>query len=86
MKLSQQLSYKLAFTGLLAVIMTGCASNPYHTNPYHTYDNTKTGALVGATIGALAQSGGNREDIAKGLAVGAAAGAGAGYAADRAGY
>lgn len=81
MKLSQQLSYKLAFTGLLAVVMTGCASNPYH-----TYDNTKTGALVGATIGALAQSGGNREDIAKGLAVGAAAGAGAGYAADRAGY
>ncbi|OOS21555.1 hypothetical protein B0682_02395 [Moraxella lincolnii] len=81
MKSSQQLSYKLAFIGLLAVVMTGCASNPYQ-----TYDNTKTGALVGATIGALAQSGGNREDIAKGLAVGAAAGAGAGYAADRAGY
>lgn len=55
--------------------MTGCASNPYQ-----TYDNTKTGAFIGATIGALAKSDGNRDDIAKGIA------AGAGYVADRFGY
>lgn len=69
-----------------ALGLTACASNPYGTNqPYGTTNQgsataATNGALAGAAIGALAQSDGNRKDIAKGAAIGAAAGGVTGYA------
>lgn len=65
-----------------SLLLSACASNPYQSD-VETRNTVIGGAAIGAAIGALSQSDGDRKDIGKGAAIGAAVGAGAGYATTR---
>lgn len=75
---------KLIVTAVGAsLLLSACATNPYQTNST-AYNNTISGAAIGAAIGALSQTDdGDRKDIGKAAAIGAVVGAGAGYATTR---
>lgn len=62
--------------GVLSI--SACTTTAYNTNN-SSVRAAGYGAALGAAIGALARSDGDRSDIGKGAAVGAAVGAAAGY-------
>ncbi|WP_435932403.1 hypothetical protein ACSF86_03065 [Moraxella bovoculi] len=70
---------KLLITAALSatVLLTACASGPYANDP-QARNSVVASTMVGAAIGALSRSDGDRKNIGKGAAVGAVVGAGVG--------